>query len=103
MAYLDYGNKQVGIGGEFMPSGDIEADFEIIREFYKQRRGRIPANASRIQTRKKKWDWELSLIFKLHLLEHPTRIFSCQFLKSIQMCIFRLIYFVSCLQILTII
>ena len=34
MAYLDYGNKVVGIGPSFTPSGDIHADFEIIRAFY---------------------------------------------------------------------
>ncbi len=53
MAYLDFGNRQVGIGGGFMPSGDIEADFEIIREFYKDRHGKIQENASNIQIRKK--------------------------------------------------
>jgi 1-acyl-sn-glycerol-3-phosphate acyltransferase len=34
MAYLDYGNKIIGVGSSFMPSGDLNADFEIIREFY---------------------------------------------------------------------
>lgn len=34
MAYLDYGNKVIGVGPSFMPSGDLKADFEIIREFY---------------------------------------------------------------------
>ena len=34
MAYLDYGNKIIGVGPSFIPSGDIHADFEIIREFY---------------------------------------------------------------------
>ena len=34
MAYLDYGNKQVGIGGMFYPSEDIEADFcSKLRDF----------------------------------------------------------------------
>jgi 1-acyl-sn-glycerol-3-phosphate acyltransferase len=34
MAYLDYGNRIIGVGPNFMPSGDLKADFEIIREFY---------------------------------------------------------------------
>jgi hypothetical protein len=34
MAYLDYGNKIVGVGPSFIPSGDLKADFEIIRAFY---------------------------------------------------------------------
>ncbi|MFC2065074.1 hypothetical protein ACFLXB_08265 [Chloroflexota bacterium] len=34
MAYLDYANKVVGLGPSIMPTGDIDADFEIIREFY---------------------------------------------------------------------
>jgi len=34
MAYLDYGNRIIGVGPSFTPSGDIHADFEIIREFY---------------------------------------------------------------------
>jgi 1-acyl-sn-glycerol-3-phosphate acyltransferase len=34
MACLDYGNKIVGVGPSFIPSGDLKADFEIIRAFY---------------------------------------------------------------------
>ena len=53
MAYLDHGNKQVGIGGLFYPSEDIEADFGLIREYYKNRRGKNPENESLIQVRNK--------------------------------------------------
>jgi 1-acyl-sn-glycerol-3-phosphate acyltransferase len=35
MAYLDYKEKEAGMGPSFMPSGDIKKDFEIIRNFYK--------------------------------------------------------------------
>ena len=52
LGYLDFGNKQVGMGGTFYPSEDIEADFARIREFYKDRRGKNPENASLIQVRK---------------------------------------------------
>ena len=53
MVYLDYGKKQVGIGGKFYPSDDIEADFKLIREYYKDRHGKNPENESLIQERKK--------------------------------------------------
>ena len=51
MVYLDYGKKQIGIGGMFLPSDDIEADFELIREHYKDVRGKNPENESLIQPR----------------------------------------------------
>lgn len=54
MAYLDYGNKQLGIGGMFYPSDDIEADFIRIREYYKDRHGKNPGKESLIQVREKK-------------------------------------------------
>lgn len=54
MAYLDYENKQVGLGGLFYPSDDIEADFSLIREYYRNRRGKNPEKESLIQVRKKK-------------------------------------------------
>lgn len=53
MAYLDYGNKQVGIGDLLYPSEDIEADFTRIRQFYANKRGKNPQNESLIQIRKK--------------------------------------------------
>jgi len=53
MAYMDYGNKQAGIGDLLYPSEDIEADFARIRQFYANRRGKNPENESLIQVRKK--------------------------------------------------
>jgi hypothetical protein len=35
----------------FLPSDDIEADFELIREHYKDVRGKNPENESLIQPR----------------------------------------------------
>jgi len=49
MAYLDFGRKQVGLGGSFYPGKSIEEDFEKIRAFYKGRHGKNPANESLIQ------------------------------------------------------
>jgi 1-acyl-sn-glycerol-3-phosphate acyltransferase len=54
IAYLDFGNKQVGTGELFYPSGDIEADFAQIRQFYAGRRGKNPENASLIRVQKNK-------------------------------------------------
>jgi len=51
MGYLDYGNKQVGIGGMLYPSEDIEADFELVREYYRDRRGKFPEKESLIRVR----------------------------------------------------
>ncbi|VAW40929.1 hypothetical protein MNBD_GAMMA01-318 [hydrothermal vent metagenome] len=42
MAGLDFANKEIGIKKTFMPSGDIDADMEIIRDFYKDIKGRHP-------------------------------------------------------------
>lgn len=53
MGYLDFGHKQVGIGGSFYPGEDIEADFELIRRFYANRHGKNPENESLIRVRKK--------------------------------------------------
>ena len=51
MAYLDFGNKQVGIGELFYPGEDIEADFKHIRQFYANRLGKNPENASLVKVR----------------------------------------------------
>lgn len=51
MVKLDYGKKQIGIGGMFHPGDDIESDFELIREYYKDIRGKNPENESLIQPR----------------------------------------------------
>lgn len=48
MAYLDYGNKIIGVGPSFMPSGDLKADFEIIREFYTGVMGKNPRKQGEI-------------------------------------------------------
>jgi 1-acyl-sn-glycerol-3-phosphate acyltransferase len=43
---LNFGNRIATIGHSFIPSGNIERDFEIIREFYKDVVGRVPENFS---------------------------------------------------------
>ena len=51
MAAFDYANKVVRVGGAFEPSGDIEADFEHIRAFYGDTKGRYPDRQGPIQPR----------------------------------------------------
>ena len=48
MGFLDYGKKQVGLGGAFMPGPDIGEEFERIRDFYKGRHGRYPEKEGEI-------------------------------------------------------
>jgi 1-acyl-sn-glycerol-3-phosphate acyltransferase len=48
MAYLDYGNRVIGIGPSLTPSGDIHVDFEIIRDFYRGIVGKNPKRQGEI-------------------------------------------------------
>ncbi|GGS06544.1 1-acyl-sn-glycerol-3-phosphate acyltransferase [Deinococcus sedimenti] len=41
---VDWGRKQVGVTGYVTPTGDIEADFAVIREMLRDVRGHTPAN-----------------------------------------------------------
>ena len=47
--YLDWGRKEVGIGAYLMPTGDLEADFEVIRQFYEGVTGRDPSKQSPVR------------------------------------------------------
>jgi len=51
LGYLDFGHKEVGIKDLFYPTGDINADFECIRQFYADRRGKNPEKESLIRVR----------------------------------------------------
>ena len=46
LAFLDAPSKTVGWGPTFMPSGDVKADMEILREFFKDKRGFNPDQAT---------------------------------------------------------
>ncbi len=52
--YFDHENRVVGLSKGFMPTGDIEADFERIREFYADMRGKYPENQSDIRVKPRK-------------------------------------------------
>jgi len=54
LAYLDYAKKEVGIGGYFTPSGNLEADFAQIKAFYADKVGLDPSKQSPIRLRDKK-------------------------------------------------
>ncbi len=51
MGFADYKRKVVGIGPSFIPSGDIQADMQLIREFYTSITGRFPDRQSEIRIR----------------------------------------------------
>jgi 1-acyl-sn-glycerol-3-phosphate acyltransferase len=50
-AYLDYGNKKVGIGDHFFPTGDIKEDMKIIRNFYSGIKGKRPEKQGEVRVR----------------------------------------------------
>lgn len=49
LGYLDYSRKELGLGHLFYPTGDIEKDFEAIREFYRDKVGKYPENMSDVR------------------------------------------------------
>lgn len=53
MAYMDYGSRQIGLGGSFMPSGDVEADLQLISAFFAGHHGKIPHLAGQIRFKEK--------------------------------------------------
>ena len=42
LSLLDYGGGRGGFGPCFIPSGNIRADMDMVRDFYRTARGRIP-------------------------------------------------------------
>jgi 1-acyl-sn-glycerol-3-phosphate acyltransferase len=42
MSYLDYSRKRGGFGPALLPTGDVRADMDAIREFYADKVGRFP-------------------------------------------------------------
>ena len=46
LAFLDAPSKTVGWGPTFMPSGDVRADMDMLREFFKDKRGFNPELAT---------------------------------------------------------
>lgn len=52
LGYIDYPNKKIGVGKYFIPGGDIEKDLLIIKDFYKNKKGKHPKKQGNIQIRK---------------------------------------------------
>ncbi len=51
LAFVDYPTKVVGIGPTLKPSGDLQRDMEILRAFYRDKRGRHPENQGPIRVK----------------------------------------------------
>lgn len=51
MATIDFAKKLISYGACFMPSGDLEADMEIIRRYYAGATGRHPERQGEIRMR----------------------------------------------------
>jgi len=49
--YMDYKRKVIGIADAFVPSGDIEADMAMLRDFYDDVTPRFPEKASPVRVR----------------------------------------------------
>jgi 1-acyl-sn-glycerol-3-phosphate acyltransferase len=48
LAYIDYRHKEIGVSRFVRMSGDVERDLQLLRDFYADKVGRYPANASEI-------------------------------------------------------
>ncbi|HEY52607.1 MAG TPA: glycerol acyltransferase [Caldilineae bacterium] len=49
--FIDYKRKQVGVGPTLMPTGDIEADIAVIRDFYADITAKFPEEKSIVAVR----------------------------------------------------
>ncbi len=49
MSYLDYASRSGGFGPELLTSGDVQADMDEIRSFYRDKRGLYPENFGQIR------------------------------------------------------
>ncbi|MEZ5569843.1 MAG: lysophospholipid acyltransferase family protein [Halioglobus sp.] len=56
LGYIDYARKMIGIEQVLLPSGDIEQDMGIIREFYRHRVGKRPENQGEIRIKDRSTD-----------------------------------------------
>jgi 1-acyl-sn-glycerol-3-phosphate acyltransferase len=51
LGYIDYPSKTVGLGPLLRPSGNVQNDFQKIREFYQDKTGKFPEKQSTITLR----------------------------------------------------
>ena len=52
LAYVDFPSRTIGFGKIIYPGGDIDKDFELIKAFYQDKRGKFPENQGPIELRK---------------------------------------------------
>ena len=52
LAYIDYPRKRIGIDRMLEPSGDIDADFMILEEYYHDKTGKRPENQGPVRIRR---------------------------------------------------
>lgn len=53
LAYVDYPSRTFGLGEMLYPSGDIEKDFELIRTFYRGKKGKHPEEQGPVHIKKR--------------------------------------------------
>ncbi len=52
LGYIDYANRTIGFAQMLIPGGDIEKDFEQIKLFYQNKKGKYPEKQSTMQIKK---------------------------------------------------
>ncbi|TKB27701.1 glycerol acyltransferase [Desulfopila sp. IMCC35006] len=62
LGYIDYPTKTIGLGPVLVPTGDILGDFNVIKAFYQDKKGKYPHKASTICLR----DKEIALLQQQH-------------------------------------
>ena len=51
LGFVDFEHKETGLGPTLYPTGDIEADFEVMRRFYEDKVGRRPEKTGKVRVR----------------------------------------------------
>ncbi len=54
LGYIDYSRKVIGLEKIIIPSGEIEQDFEVIKDYYQGKSGKYPEKQGEIRIREKK-------------------------------------------------
>jgi len=52
LAYVDYPNRTIGFGKIITPTGDIDKDFELIKIFYQDKKGKHARNQGPVEIKK---------------------------------------------------
>lgn len=54
LGYIDYSRKLIGLEKVIIPSGDIDQDFEVIKDYYRDKSGKYPEKQGEIRIKAKK-------------------------------------------------